>query len=38
MISTTYLKKTIPLQTWTGPEGSRSLRFPHFKTVGTWRR
>jgi len=25
----------IPVQTWTGPEGSRSLRFPDFKTVGT---
>jgi len=27
--------KTIPLQTWTGPEGSRRLRLPAFKTVGT---
>jgi hypothetical protein len=27
--------KAIPLQTWTGPEGSRSLRLPDFKTVGT---
>jgi len=26
-----------PLQAWTGPEGSRSLRLPDFKTVGTWR-
>jgi hypothetical protein len=25
----------IPLQPWTGPEGSRSLRLPDFKTVGT---
>jgi hypothetical protein len=24
----------VPLQAWTGPEGSRSLRFPDFKTVG----
>jgi hypothetical protein len=23
-------KKTVPLQTWTGPEGSRTLRFPDF--------
>jgi len=27
--------KSIPLQTWTGPEGSRRLRFPDCKTVGT---
>jgi len=27
--------KAIPLQAWTGPEGSRRLRLPHFKTVGT---
>jgi len=27
--------KAIPLQTWTGPEGSRRLRVPDFKTVGT---
>jgi len=31
-----YIKgKAIPLQTWTGPEGSRRLRFPDFKTIGT---
>jgi len=30
--------KAIPLQAWTGPEGSRRLSFPHFKTIGTWRR
>jgi hypothetical protein len=29
--------KAIPLQAWTGPEGSRSLRIPDFKTIGTWR-
>jgi len=29
--------KAIPLQAWTGPEGSRRLRLPDFKTVGTWR-
>ena len=28
-------KKAIPLQVWTGPEGSRRLRLPDFKTVGT---
>jgi len=27
--------KPIPLQAWTGPEGSGSLRLPDFKTVGT---
>jgi len=25
----------IPLQAWTGPEGSRRLRPPDFKTIGT---
>ena len=29
--------KAIPLQAWTGPEVSRRLRFPDFKTIGTWR-
>jgi hypothetical protein len=27
--------KAIPLQPWTGPEGSIRLRLPGFKTVGT---
>jgi hypothetical protein len=27
--------KAIPLQDWTVPEGSRKLRFPDFKTIGT---
>jgi len=27
--------KAIPLQAWTGPEGSRRLKFPDFKTIGT---
>ena len=31
------LKKAIPLQAWTGPKGSRRLRFLDFKTIGTWR-
>jgi hypothetical protein len=26
--------KAIPLQAWTGPEGSRMLRLPDFKTIG----
>ena len=29
--------KAIPLQAWTGPEGSRDLRLPDFKTIGTGR-
>jgi hypothetical protein len=30
-----YIKvNAIPLQAWTGPECSRRLRFPHFKTIG----
>jgi hypothetical protein len=27
--------KAISLHAWTGPEGSRTLRLPDFKTVGT---
>jgi hypothetical protein len=27
--------KAIPLQAWTGPEGSRRLRLRDFKTIGT---
>ena len=27
--------KAVPLQAWTGPEGSRRLRLPDFKTAGT---
>jgi len=27
--------KTIPVQTWTDPEGSRRVRFPYFETIGT---
>ena len=30
-----YNGKAIPLQAWTGPESSRRLRLPDFKTVGT---
>jgi len=31
----TYIKcKAIPLQSWTGPEGSRKLRLPDFKKIG----
>jgi hypothetical protein len=27
--------KAIPLQAWTGPEGSRRLRLPDFKKIST---
>jgi len=27
--------KAIPLQAWTGPEGSRRLRLPDFKKINT---
>jgi hypothetical protein len=27
--------KAIPLQAWTGPEGSRRLKLPDFKKIGT---
>jgi len=27
--------EAIPLQAWTGPEGSRRMRPPDFKTIGT---
>jgi len=27
--------KAIPLQAWTGPEGSRRVRLPDFKTIDT---
>jgi len=34
--ATTMLSvKAIPLQAWTGPVGSRRLRLPDFKTIGT---
>jgi hypothetical protein len=29
--------KAIPLQALTGPEGSRRLGLPYFKTIGIWR-
>jgi hypothetical protein len=35
VLSTDIKGKAIPLQTWTGPEGSRKLRFPDFKTINT---
>jgi hypothetical protein len=35
MMSAAGKGKAIPLQAWTGPEGSRRLRLPDFKTIGT---
>jgi hypothetical protein len=29
----TMVHKAVPLQAWTGPEGSRKLRFPDFVTT-----
>jgi len=28
-------RKEIPLQAWTGPEGSRRLKLPYFMAIGT---
>ena len=28
-----YIGKAVPLQAWSGPEGSRKLRFPDFMTT-----
>ena len=33
--ATAVIGKVISLQAWRGPEGSRSLRLPDFKTIGT---
>jgi hypothetical protein len=36
--SSIFLKgKALPLQTWTGLEGTRRLKPPDFKTIATWR-
>jgi hypothetical protein len=38
ILSQLHIKgKAIPLQALRGPEGSRRLRLPDFKTIGTWR-
>jgi len=29
--------KAVPVQVWTGPEGSRRLRLPDFRTLGKWK-
>jgi hypothetical protein len=36
-VKITFVKKgkAIPLQAWTSPDGSRRLRLPDFKTIGT---
>ena len=28
--------KAVPLQAWSGPKGSRKLRFPDFTGTGSW--
>ena len=33
----TWVIKAIPLRAWTGPEGSRRLRLPDIKKIGTLR-
>jgi hypothetical protein len=36
MLTAVLLKgKAIPLQFWAGPEGSRRLKLPDFKKIGT---
>jgi hypothetical protein len=35
LVKGTNKGKAIPLQAWTGPESSRRLRIPDFKTVGS---
>ena len=35
VIVTNVKGKAVPLQAWTGPESTRRLRFPDFKTIGT---
>jgi len=32
-----YKGKAVPTNAWTGPEGSRRLRLPDFKTISVWR-
>ena len=32
-VDMTYVMIAVPLQTWSGPEGSRKLRFPDFMTT-----
>jgi len=34
-LDSTEKGKAIPLQAWTGPEGSRRLRLPDFKAIST---
>ena len=33
MLWGTYRGKAVPLQDWSGPEGSRKVKFPHFMTT-----
>jgi len=32
-VECTYIGKAVPLQAWSGPEGSRKLTFPDFMTT-----
>jgi hypothetical protein len=34
MMMVMMIGTAIPLQVWTGPEGSRRFRLPDFKTIG----
>jgi len=34
-VESSLKSKAIPLQAWTNPEGTRRLRLPDFKTIGT---
>jgi len=33
MLGETWQSKAVPLQAWSGPEGSKKLRFPDFMTT-----
>jgi hypothetical protein len=35
VVAAVVVKNAIPLQVWTGPEVSKRLRLPDFKTIGT---
>jgi hypothetical protein len=33
VLKISYVQRALPLQAWSGPEGSRMLRFPYFMTT-----
>ena len=35
MVEAKVKGKSVPAQAWTGPEGSRRMRLPDLKTIGT---